>query len=209
MRQGLDEQVGTWRGGRGLPHRRFGGWKAREALEKQVGEAAPGPGSRDCLLPPPSPTPAPGRRTYPCDDLTGCGSTVGRWLGGCLSSESYKSQHRALPRGGWGCRAWPALGCPHARPAGAPREAGGRQKLLQVPTQQGCHWGRVQGFLQDPRASRSRSALPLRALLSWECSRRPLSPDRRWLLSSSQSSKTFPELGHGLWHPGPYREASV
>lgn len=57
--QGLDGQVGTWRGGCGLMHGGFGGWKARECLrERQVGEAAPCPRSRDRLLPPPSPTPS-------------------------------------------------------------------------------------------------------------------------------------------------------
>lgn len=54
--QGLDGQVGTWRGGCGRMHGGLGVWKVREGSEKQVGEAAPCPRSRDRLLPPPSRT---------------------------------------------------------------------------------------------------------------------------------------------------------
>lgn len=109
-----------WLEGEGMPQR--GRW-ARQRL-------APGQGTAFYHHRPPPP--APGMRTYPCDNLMGCGSTVGRWLEGRLRAEWYKFQHRALLSSG-GLRAPRAAGlgqrwgAGHAGPADRP--AGGRQEV--------------------------------------------------------------------------------
>lgn len=81
------------------------------------GELGEAPACPEVNRPPfstsPTPTPnhpAPGEMTYPCDNLTGCVSTVGRRLEGHLSSETYKFQHRALLSGGVGPRVPGAAG---------------------------------------------------------------------------------------------------
>lgn len=92
-----------------------------------------------------TPHPAPGGTTYPCDNLMGCGSTVGRRLEGHLSSEMYKFQHRTLLSSGKGCRALRAAG-PGQRwgtqTQVSLKKAGGRRKLTQALTQQVLPVGR-------------------------------------------------------------------
>lgn len=109
--RGLDEQVG--RGGGGADS-----CAARQEGEGMAGgELGEAPACPEVNRPPfstsPTPTPnhpAPGEMTYPCDNLTGCVSTVGRRLEGHLSSETYKFQHRALLSGGAGPRVPGAAG---------------------------------------------------------------------------------------------------
>lgn len=102
---------------------RWGGEGADSCAARQEGEGMAGgelgeaPACPEVNRPPfstsPTPTPnhpAPGEMTYPCDNLTGCVSTVGRRLEGHLSSETYKFQHRALLSGGAGPRVPGAAG---------------------------------------------------------------------------------------------------
>lgn len=91
--------------------------RQEEGMAEEVGEAPAcpevnGPPFSTSPQPPPTPAnhPAPGEMTYPCDNLTGCVSTVGRRLEGHLSSEKYKFQHRALLSSGAGCRVPGAAG---------------------------------------------------------------------------------------------------
>lgn len=89
---------------------------------------APGQGTASYHHRPPPP--APGMRTYPCDNLTGWGSTVGRWLQGPLRSDLCTFQHRAPPRSSAGCghsvlQGW-ALGGQGRGLAGSP--SGGRRE---------------------------------------------------------------------------------
>lgn len=87
---------------------------------------APGLGTSFCSRHPPPP--APGMRTYPCDNLTGCGSTVGGWLEGRLSSETCKFQHTELLSSGPGPRGLASAGTPgtQTRPVPHGRQVGGR-----------------------------------------------------------------------------------
>lgn len=77
--------------------------------------------------PPSAPAPlAPGMRIYLGDNLMGCGSAVGGWLEGHLSSETCKFQHRA-----W-LQVPPARGCREHRLRNAPEEGGRAAGLTQA-----------------------------------------------------------------------------
>lgn len=126
-----------WRGGRQVGCQggggRAGAWRSRSGWGRggegvdsrgrvwgQEGDGMPGSGGRGGDLPqrwgPPSAPapPAPGMRIYLCDNLMGCGSAVGGWLEGHLSSETCKFQHRA----------WLSRGAGRAPGAAGPASAG-------------------------------------------------------------------------------------
>ena len=119
---------------------------------------------------------------------------MGRQLEGCLGSGTHKFQQRVPPRqwrrllGAQGCRSrpQPSTRVKEADPSRShpPMGAGGRWRLTQGLTQQGCLWG-DEGGPGPPQAPFPGCVLgmPLRGP-QWSL----------WLPSFSRSSKTFSGL---------------
>lgn len=63
-------------------------WQGDGACYREGGRGSDLPRVKGLLLPPPAP--APGTLTYPCDNLMGWGSPMGKQLEGCLGSGTHK-----------------------------------------------------------------------------------------------------------------------